>query len=344
MTQPPGPDFAGPDAPDYLSFPPPSVPQYAPPTPPATLPVEPSDYYGFWRTPIYRPWRPIVAVLVALVGFFVVGMVVVIPALIFDLATGRTTLEGMVEKASQGQIDVTPAMFIANNISLALMVPVSMLVAWWFSKQRPRWMSSVAGGLRWRWLWACVGALVPLWIAYTLFDASVGGYWSDLSINSDTWVLLVGILVTTPFQAAGEEYLFRGLGNRAIAGLFPTSAMPWRVLVPGAITSGLFMLAHGAGDPWLNVFYFLFGAIASYLTWRTGGLEASIAMHVVNNLLGEAFLPFTDISGIFDRQAGVAGPAILINMVVPILGVIIVEVLARRMKPQRVNAPASLAG
>ena len=48
----------------------------------------------------------------------------------------------------------------------------------------------------------------------------------------------------------------------------------------------LFALAHGIGQS-VPIFFdrFAFGLVAGYLVVRTGGLEAGIAMHVVNNSL-----------------------------------------------------------
>jgi membrane protease YdiL (CAAX protease family) len=88
------------------------------------------------------------------------------------------------------------------------------------------------------------------------------------------------------------------------------------LVVSTAITGVGFMLLHGAGDPWLNAFYLYFGVLACVLTWRTGGLEAAIALHVVNNLAGLAWVPFTGIEGLFDREAGVGDPAVLLQMAI----------------------------
>jgi membrane protease YdiL (CAAX protease family) len=60
-------------------------------------------------------------------------------------------------------------------------------------------------------------------------------------------------------------------------------------LLAGAVSTTLFALAHGDQDPWLFADRFAFGLTASWLVWRTGGLEAGIAMHVVNNLVAFGF-------------------------------------------------------
>mgnify|MGYP000429204154 FL=1 len=111
-------------------------------------------------------------------------------------------------------------------------------------------------------------------------------------------------------------------------------------LVAGAVSSSLvFTAAHAAGDPWLNVYFFCFGLAACYVTWRTGGLEAAIAIHVVNNVCSEAFLPFSGVSEIFHREAGTAGPLVLVGMVVIALAVALIVWQAEKRDIQVTAAP-----
>ncbi|HSN43773.1 MAG TPA: type II CAAX endopeptidase family protein, partial [Propionibacteriaceae bacterium] len=235
----------------------------------------------------------------------------------------------------------TPVFFLSNNVGLALLIPVSLLLGWWLFGQRPKWLSSVVGGIRWGWLLRCTLVLLPLWIVYLAFDSFMI-YRADgtlgLEANGDTWLLLLGILLTTPFQAAGEEYAFRGFLARSASSFFPWSKVG--LIVSMIFSSTLFMFAHGAGDPWLNLFYFSFGLVASIMTWWTGGLEAAIAMHVVNNVLSELVLPFQDISGMFDRSAGVADAQVLIGVAVPMVGLGLIMWQAKRHHIVRTSAPA----
>jgi membrane protease YdiL (CAAX protease family) len=89
--------------------------------------------------------------------------------------------------------------------------------------------------------------------------------------------LLLVTLVLTPLQAAGEEYLFRGYLTQAFGTIVPTA---FAVLVPAL----LFGLAHGLGQG-LPIFIdrFAFGLVAGVLVVLTGGIEAGLAMHLVNN-------------------------------------------------------------
>lgn len=297
---------------------------------PVALAVTPTDYPSFWRTPRWAPWRPIVTLLLAVVGFFVLQVVSAILAVVLDHLTGRVDFQQQAEATAGGSIIATPAIFLINNLGLAALIPLCLMLAWGFTGQSPKWLSSVVGGVRWGWLGRCFLVLTPLWLIYLGFDAVTTDSLSGLAVNPDTPLLIVGIIVTTPLQAAGEEYAFRGLANRAVAGLVPTRARPWGAVLGAVVTSALFMLAHGAGSGWLNLYYFSFGMIACAMTWWTGGLEAAIAMHVVNNLISEATMPFSDISGMFDRGAGAAGPETLIGIVMPMIGAVLIGWHARR--------------
>lgn len=88
---------------------------------------------------------------------------------------------------------------------------------------------------------------------------------------------VLGALV--PFQAAAEEYVFRGWLVQVIGRAVRS---PWPAVV---LASLLFALAHGFGE--LSGFVLL---LYSALWWgwlviRTGGLEAVITLHAANNLL-----------------------------------------------------------
>ncbi|MEL4505962.1 type II CAAX endopeptidase family protein [Luteococcus sp. H138] len=316
-----------------------ALPMPSTPMPTVELPVTESSYHQFWRTPLWRWWRPLAVLVVGALAFFLLSMVFGAIAIGIDVSTGRRTMEE-VRQMSNENLKMTPALFLINNLSLALFIPIGMLLGRWFFKQRPGWLSSITGRIRWVWLGRCFAVLLPLWLLYIgletwLMSRSPQGL--GLAVNSDTWLLLFGILLTTPFQAAGEEYGFRGAINRALASFFTHR---WIGFVVGAVVSStLFMFSHFAQDIWLNIFYFCFGMIACGMTLRTGGLEAAIAMHIVNNVLSEATMPFSDISDMFDRSAGAAGPSALIGVAVPLIGWALVEWQARRHKVVAATAP-----
>lgn len=308
-------------------------------TPPAfrpTLPVTETDYTMFWRTPAWSWWRPIVAFLLVGGGWLIVTTVFFSIATIVDSTTGR------IDMANYNPMNITPLGFIANNLGLAAMIGLTMIASVALFKQRPGFTASVVGRLRWRWLGRCFALLTPLWVVYvgamTWWQISTEGP-LQLAVNKDTWLMLFGILLTTPLQAAGEEFGFRGAFNRSAASFFTN---PRIALVVGAIVSSLiFMGAHAADDPWLNIYYFAFGLVACVLTWRTGGLEAAIAMHVVNNVISLSTAPFSDISDMFNRDVGAGDPTVLIGVAVMAVATVLVVWQAKVKGIETTSAPGA---
>lgn len=278
-----------------------------PPAKPSVLPVEPREYHEFLRTPRLRWWRPVLALLMGGALFFASSMVFGLIAMLYDLGSGRTTLE---DYGSIDRVTMTPALFLANNLGLAACIPIAMLTQWACFGQRPRWLSSVVGRFRWRWFGECVLWALPLLLIPVLLDVVLNGL-DGLRVSPDTAFMVAAVLLTTPLQSAGEEYLLRGLGQRAVAAWLPRIA---GLVVSTAVTAVVFMFLHNAGDPWLNSFYLFFAVVGSVLAWRTGGLEA--AVHAVNNMVSMIVLPFIDFSDMFNRGAGTGSPFALVQMAI----------------------------
>ena len=311
--------FAGP----LPAAPLPLDPRRLPPHLRPSLPVDERDYYAFWRAPRYRWWKGLLAAGLAGVTFVVLSTILSFVGWALDDVDWSVVLEGRIPP-------VGPGFFLANNVALALCIPVSMLAAWLCVQQRPKWLSSVEGGIRWRWLLSLLPVLFPLWLV-VLGGLTLLGPLEDVRVRDHTLVMVLAILFTTPLQAAGEEYLVRGLLGRAVGSWFGHPVVG--AFAATAVTAGVFMAMHGAGDPWLNAYYVVFAVAGTWLTWRTGGLEAAIVLHVVNNVSAMVLLPFIDFSDMFNREAGVADASVLINMALVLAGVGLVEWLRRRRPP-----------
>ena len=202
---------------------------------------------------------------------------------------------------------LTPPALAFLNLSLAAAIPVAMLVTWAVHGLRPAWLASVGPRIRWRWFAVCLG-LAVLALVVTLAvsavlpsqgpsDTKVGGSLNHWSSTMRDYLLV--ILFLTPLQAAGEEYAFRGYLTQAFGGLFRSR---WAAVV---IPAFLFALAHGGQD--VPVFFdrFAFGLVAGFLVIATGGLEAGIAMHVLNNFLAFGLaLVYGNISNTLNVSSG----------------------------------------
>jgi hypothetical protein len=148
------------------------------------------------------------------------------------------------------------------------------------------WSSSVLGRLRWR--------LLPryTWLAFVVLGAGLGlsvllGFLvgdEDVTgpVRGVGWLLLV-VLLTTPLQSAAEEYVFRGYLSQAVAGWIGRERAG--AVVAAVTTAALFSALHAPPDVPTFLDRFAFGLAASAVVWLTGGLEAAIVFHAVNNVL-----------------------------------------------------------
>ncbi len=308
---------------------------------PSPLPVVPKRYHQFLQTPRRRWWKIPVALVLAGVLWLIASLVAVIPAMVYDAVhSGASTSYERLSQYFMTYTDkTTPAFFVANNVSIVAMIPTAWLVVWMVYGQRPRWLSSVAGRLRWGWMFRLMGLILIPYLVVTAVDFLFISGVPTLTWRPYSLFLIIGILVTTPLQCAGEEYGVRGLAARVVGSYGSARVSFW---IAALLSSVLFAFLHAAQDPYLNAFYFTFGIAASWMVWRTGGLEASIAMHVVNNVISEATMPFTDISATFDRQTGSASAWDVIPLaVLMVVSLALVEWQVRRHRPLAVTAPAA---
>ncbi|GAA1522199.1 CPBP family intramembrane glutamic endopeptidase [Nocardioides humi] len=270
------------------------------------------------------PWRPLVGIPLLVVIFFASQLVLSIVVTLVLVAGGDST-EQAIDKLT-GDL-ATPSFLALVNLGWAAAIPAVWAVARLLHGQTPGWVTSVTGALRWRWFLVCLGlALVALGITVAvstvLPDQGAGSIETDGTLNPWTSTVrdfLLVIVLLTPLQAAGEEYVFRGYLAQAFGGL--TARLGSRVAAGVAVVvpALLFALAHGLGQD-LPIFFdrFAFGLVAGLLVVLTGGLEAGIAMHVLNNFLAFGLaLAFSDMTEALNPTGGTwwAVPVTLVQSV-----------------------------
>ncbi len=200
----------------------------------------------------------------------------------------------------------TPLGLAYLNLALAAAIPVAWLIARVLHGLRPGWLASVRPRIRWRWFVLCFGISIVALFATLVVSATmptqdqgaeITGRLNDFTSTTRNFVLVV--LLLTPLQAAGEEYAFRGYLTQAFGALF---GRRWvAVLLPAV----LFALAHGSQSAPIFVDRLAFGLVAGVAVVLTGGLEAGIAMHVLNNWLAFGLaLAFGDMASTLNPVGG----------------------------------------
>lgn len=249
--------------------------------------AEPMPYHQMLRTWTYAGWKPVVGILVCMAGMLLVMPLVLMPVLAIGVwIEGGPFWENFQDAATLQAVD--PAALLYLNLVLGSMILVTWFVIRFIHRMRPRWLASVVPRLRWRFLLVCLGlALVALVAQVAVGTVLPGETETEFGPLNDftgtTAAIAVVVLLTTPFQAAGEEYLFRGYLLQAFGSFFRRAAVgKWVAIV---LTATLFASAHGVQNFPLFFDRFMFGLIAGWLVVRTGGLEAGIALHILNNFL-----------------------------------------------------------
>ena len=260
-----------------------------------------------------RWWRPILTVLLsaaAYASFFTIGTVALVLA-----------LPEWTERILAGPLDTIdladPVAAVFSAVAIALMIPAIAIGVRLAEGRRLGALSSVAGRLRVRLLGRCgvlaAGVLAAFSAVLLLVDAATGAAPTP-SWGASSAGLLATALLLVPFQAAAEEYAFRALPQQVL-GAWLRSPW-WGILLPVP----LFVLGHDYNLPG-QVSIAVFAVATGILTWRTGGLEAAIALHVVNNAsifvlgaVGLADLSATEVSwlAVVLDAAMIAGYTVLV--------------------------------
>ncbi|MFW5472353.1 CPBP family intramembrane glutamic endopeptidase [Knoellia sp. CPCC 206450] len=231
---------------------------------------EPRTYVHQMRGPRYRWWRPLVALAVG-TGIWVVSAALLsVPALF------------LVDSEEEMVNPLNPWASLSLNLLLAALVPATLVALWAGFRRSPWRVLSVAGRLRWGWLGWCLLVVTPLWAAYLLLTWFV--FDQEVLDRPERWgALLLITLLTTPLQAAGEEVAFRGGLVQGVGAWFRSPVVALGVTT--LLSTATFAAAHGSADPWIIIELGSLAVAGCWLAWRTGGLEAVIVLHVVNNVL-----------------------------------------------------------
>lgn len=231
------------------------------------------------RTRPYRWWRPLVEIAVAAVLFFALQAAWVVP---FILINGKESI---------GRIaDGTPTSMLVGFGALALTVPAAFVAAW-ASGRDVRALWSVERRFRWRYFLPGLAAFAAPGLLTLATDIAV--YGAPPAPLDATFFWCVGIvLVLVPLQCLAEELLFRGVVVQSFGAWMRSPWLTYLLALP------IFVVGHTAGGGGM-VTIVVFALVASLLVHRTGGIELSVALHIVNNIT----VSYAGFSGLIDLDS-----------------------------------------
>lgn len=246
-------------------------------------------------------WRPVWGLLLSLVIYaaFLIAILGIVAAW-----TGPRF-----EAVAGGEDMTDPASYLVALGAIATMLPAVMLGFWIVGCRPIGLLSSVAGRIRWAWLVRLLPAALVIWVAMWAVSFLLepqAPSWGGSGL--DRWLLLLVAVLVTPWQAAAEEYVFRGAFAQVVGAWLKRPL--WAIVLP------LPLFVAGHLYDWVGLTgVAVFGLAAGWLTYRTGGLEAAIVMHVVNNTL----LGVLSAGGLVDANAVSFPPSALVFDLIPIL-------------------------
>lgn len=253
----------------------------APPDPPD---VDQVAYHRLaYLRPRYRWWRMLLTGLVGIALYVAILVIVIVPLAIVSMFVPGWGVESQTLLTTSQFFDLDrPWLLVALVLPLILMIPALLLASRMVEGRGVGLLSSVTGRLRMGWLGKSL--LLALAVFAVYFAVVLG--WSALSGDAvvadfshpGLWTMVLLVLLLIPFQAAAEEYVFRGYLMQLVGSWLRHPAFAILLPVP------LFVLGHGY-DIWGAASVGMFAIVAAWLTWRTGGLEAAISLHIVNNVL-----------------------------------------------------------
>jgi membrane protease YdiL (CAAX protease family) len=324
--------------------------------------LPPLPYHRLLRAlPGYRWWKPLVALVVTVILWLLFTLIVVVIGMVIAVAQGRIELTDSVSATRGllklfGVIDAGDPLSVSIGLlGVATLLPATLLGYLIVGLRPLTVLRSVQFRFRWRWLaYSLLPALV-ITVAATLLQffalpLILGG--ESLvapTIPLGTFLICALIvLVVTPLQAAAEEFAFRGLVSQMLGGWLRSAPL---VIVLSAIP---FAAAHtqylgdGGSLTWAIADVALFALVAGFVTWRTGGIESSIALHATNNTL--AFLALaSSLGGTTSTSTNAGGDPLplllsfLVSVVTMVPYAIWIDRAARKRGIQRLLVPIAAA-
>jgi uncharacterized protein len=264
-------------------------------------------------------WRAIVAVISGLGTLALIFSIVLIPlGEIIDSLIGKQSL-------SPDVTSFTTGLWLAGLICLAALTPLAIVIEQLLYGSAAPQIHSITGHFRWNLFRRLAIILAPLWAIFGIVIFLV--LQRPLVITSNTIPLLLITLFIVPFQAAGEEYLYRGLISRAVGSQFTKTRIA--IVAALGISGLLFVLSHFNPDPWSNAFYVAASVGLFFSAYVSRGLEAPVVIHALTNV--SFFLPLVLTNSLDKFGAPQAPGVVLVGIVLMLTMPLIVSRVLRHV-------------
>ena len=232
------------------------------------------DYVTFPRTfEKYKWYKPLLVIILGAILYLVFQVILLV---VFGAIYGENIIEGVLTGGYES-LNTSDASVYFSYLSIAVFIP-AIYIASKIVRDRPfSSYSSSRGGWNWKLYFKCLLIPFVIYVVYTVISFFIGGNkpGSDSHVSVITMVLS---LILIPFQCIAEEYVFRGVLMQTFGAWFK---IPILAIIIQAV---IFALGHSYNS--IGVITIGISGVAyGLLAWRSNGLEASSAIHSINNLM-----------------------------------------------------------
>lgn len=237
--------------------------------------------YASLPLPGRRWWKPFVSVVILVWAWGTLATAVVFGFGLYGFLL-HSDPGHLLREATVEPVVITPGVLLLTNLILACGIPATFLAARIVHGLRPGFVNSVAGKFRWGLAGRLALLLLPVFVLNLVVQVALSGGFRP-NVDPRILAFLIVVWLTTPLQCAGEEYVFRSWFLQNLGGLFRHPVVRWAMpIVPSSL---LFAALHGSMHPWILIDLTLFATAAALIVWRTGGMEAAVVLHSLNNVL-----------------------------------------------------------
>lgn len=237
------------------------------------------DYAKFPREFVsYRWFKPVLVALLAFLFYFVLAITLL---LIVGVATGNFSFLNNISDGYDGMNAFTGPGAVVELGSIALILP-ALALAGLIVQDRPfSSYSTSRGGWNWKTFFLCILVAIAVMGADFIVESLLFPGELVQGVSQFTAVGLVLCIILVPLQCLAEEYLFRGFLLQTFGAW---SKLPVLAII---ISAAIFAAGHPYNEIGVAA-VFLNGIFWGFIAWKTRGLEATSALHIVNNMI--AFL------------------------------------------------------
>ena len=234
------------------------------------------EYTTFPRQFIsYRWFKPLLVLLLGVVFMFIFQFVLLIVAsiwsgdmnFVFSIGDSYETMD----------VFSGPGALVELG-GVACMLPALALAALVVGDRPYSPYSSSRGGWNWAAFGKCVVLAAVITGVATLIEYLFGAYVDAPLAIRFTTVGFVVCMMLAPFQCLAEEYFFRGFIMQTVGSWTKVPA------IAIAVQAAFFAIMHPYNIVGI-ILIFVNGVVWGIVAWQTKGLEATGAIHIVNNML-----------------------------------------------------------